>query len=542
MNSTYDIVYNFTAIDLPWLGPDGRSTVESEAIINGQDTNDVSRDYPPVGADAHEFFLTPHCTAIITAYQPRKYDLSAYNISTGYLMDNLFQEIDLATNELIFQWRASDFINISQSYVNATIVGSGLEVDRGFDFFHINSVEKDHRGNYLVSSRHMHSIYYIEGPRGIAPGTILWTLGGQRNDFSDPSGSGALDWGWQHHVRWTSSNLDSISLFDNSNAEVTKKAMHPVSRGMIISLDFEHRTAKLERSYDATTMISAVREGSMQVLPDTHGNVMLGYGQEPGYTEFSANGTVLHDVRFGPMRLNRESADNYRAMKVNWTGAPSWGPRIAAGPSPEVLHEHAYTSFRPYFKDLEATTNNTAYFSWNGATEVVEWLILASNDSQELNSTRHIWNRLPRAGFETSVSVGSSAFVRAVALAADHRVMDATPVLNMRTASVEFTAWDPASLQTELNNIHSDVSLSYSVRAGLRDIWKYIAVAFIFVGLLLVIVGSRASSKGRGWMAALGSPGQANPSRDDVAYEKLESGSGNDYDEDDDGPGVLDRN
>jgi hypothetical protein len=55
---------------------------------------------------------------------------------------------------------------------------------RPWDFYHINTVDKDPAGNYLVSGRLTRSIIYIIGTSG----DIIWRLGGKRNDF------------WRHHL------------------------------------------------------------------------------------------------------------------------------------------------------------------------------------------------------------------------------------------------------------------------------------------------------------------------------------------------------
>jgi len=51
---------------------------------------------------------------------------------------------------------------------------------------HINAVDKDSHGDYLVSSRHTSTIFKIAGlssPSGTTPGTIIWRLGGKKSSF-----------------------------------------------------------------------------------------------------------------------------------------------------------------------------------------------------------------------------------------------------------------------------------------------------------------------------------------------------------------------
>lgn len=87
-----------------------------------------------VKSDLHEFQLTGHGTALVTAYEPVKYNLRPWRGSSrGYMLDGVFQEIDLETKEILFQWRALDHVDPSDSY---------YQVERKWDFFHLNSLEK----------------------------------------------------------------------------------------------------------------------------------------------------------------------------------------------------------------------------------------------------------------------------------------------------------------------------------------------------------------------------------------------------------------
>lgn len=84
--------------------------------------------------DLHEFEFTNDGTALITAYDEVKMNLRPYRGSkSGTLLDGVFQEIDLETGEVLFQWRASDHVDLKDSY---------YKMERKWDFFHINSVQK----------------------------------------------------------------------------------------------------------------------------------------------------------------------------------------------------------------------------------------------------------------------------------------------------------------------------------------------------------------------------------------------------------------
>ena len=90
----------------------------------------------PVGADLHECELTDDGTALISAYGTIPYDLrSVGGAQDGTLLDSYFQEIDIATGNLVFSWTASQWFTPDDSYMD-------YSESEPFDFFHINSISK----------------------------------------------------------------------------------------------------------------------------------------------------------------------------------------------------------------------------------------------------------------------------------------------------------------------------------------------------------------------------------------------------------------
>lgn len=56
---------------------------------------------------------------------------------------------DKLAQEVVFSWNASNYVAVDETY--NTIANVGTEA-APFDYFHINSVDKDANGDYLVSS------------------------------------------------------------------------------------------------------------------------------------------------------------------------------------------------------------------------------------------------------------------------------------------------------------------------------------------------------------------------------------------------------
>lgn len=90
-------------------------------------------------ADLHEFAFTGHGTALVTGVDRITVDTKEWK-AHGFrgptrlnVLDAVFQEIDLETNEVLFNWRALDHIDPTDSYERVGI---------GWDIFHMNSVQK----------------------------------------------------------------------------------------------------------------------------------------------------------------------------------------------------------------------------------------------------------------------------------------------------------------------------------------------------------------------------------------------------------------
>ncbi|KAK2630099.1 hypothetical protein QTJ16_000919 [Diplocarpon rosae] len=322
------------------------------------------------GGDLHEFAITEHGTALFTIYQETQVNCADAGLSQlCWINDCLFQEVDIETGKLLFQWRASDHVPLSHSY--SEIGNKGLTKKTSWDYFHINSVDKDELGNYLISARHTHALYYI-GPSG----AILWSLGGRHSDFIDLSEGHASDFKWQHHARWQSNS--TISLFDNHGNNVFH-GRSEFSRGMTVRLDFDKMSATLLKTYVHPDKILAVSQGSMQVLPD-NGNVMVGWGNTPAYTEFTADGQVLCTTHYGASIfyefLDLGWVKSYRTFKSKWIGKPRDPPSIKV-------------------------FDGKIFASWNGATEIAKWRLESAKFSDAGDSDFQTAEEVPKEGFET---------------------------------------------------------------------------------------------------------------------------------------------
>ncbi|PYI05986.1 arylsulfotransferase [Aspergillus sclerotiicarbonarius CBS 121057] len=353
-----------------------------------------------LAADLHEFHITLDETAVYTIYDVRPADIRvAGGPENGWIWDGTFQEVDIETNELLFEWRASEHFNFTDVYRGREDTGDNEK--HPWDFFHINSVDKDAKGNFLVSSRYGNCLLYIDGRTG----DTIWTLGGKHNNFTDLSGGAATNFTWQHHARFRD-NGTAITLFDNSSRG--RGAPSLPSRGLYLDLDQENMTVQVRHEYWNSYEIRSQSQGSVQILDS--GNVLVGYGYSAAWTEFTMDGDVVCHAHFAPSRdFTRGKVVSFRTFKHPWVGNPNTRP------------------------DFEVYSYHTAV-SWNGATEVATW-VLEGTDSKKSTDFSFI-TAVPKDGFETVIPIPEDTkynFLRALALNSTGHTL----------ASTKLARWDP---------------------------------------------------------------------------------------------------
>ena len=272
--------------------------------------------------------------------------------------------------------------------INPGQAGAGYNSSDAWDYFHINSVDKDVYGDYLISARDASSIHKINGTTG----AIIWRLGGTNSSFSlGPE----VEFSFQHHARFISRSADGteeiISLFDNSahGTETGRgKEVHnyPYSRGKIVKVNTRSWKATLVQSFDAPDGLLAKSQGSTQLLPN--GNALVNWGSEGAITEFRADGTPIFHAYLDSGDLGK-GVQNYRAFRYNWTGLPNEAPAIVS------------------LRDAKGTT---VFVSWNGDTETALWRFYAATGGR---GHRQFLGKAERRGFETNLTI-SGRYVYAV--------------------------------------------------------------------------------------------------------------------------------
>jgi Arylsulfotransferase (ASST) len=305
--------------------------------------------------DHHEFLITPEDTALITIYSKVARDLSGVGGPVeGVVLDGIVQEIDIESGELLFEWHSLEHIGLEESLYEPP-----PDLEAAFDYFHINSIDPMPGGYLLISARRTCAVYKVDRKTG----EVVWRLGGKQSDFKMGAG---VRTAFQHDARRHPDG--TITIFDNGNVNRVDQ-----SRGIMVELDEDDMSATLVREYTHPDRLLSDTQGNVQVLPN--GNVFVGWGSAPFFSEFDHHGKLLFHAAFPT------EGETYRAFRLPWSGQPTDDPAIAA--------------------ELGTEDQVTIYASWNGATEVNTWQVLAGSDPDQLE----LLAIAPRQGFETVIKV-----------------------------------------------------------------------------------------------------------------------------------------
>jgi Arylsulfotransferase (ASST) len=341
--------------------------------------------------DLHEFQITPQGTGLITVYDAIDCDLSSVGgRHDGAVADTLLQEIDLKTGLVMYEWHSLDHVPLQSSY--ASVVPTSRT--EPFDYFHINSIDVEQDGDLLLDARNTWAAYDVDPTTG----QVRWELGGRHSSFKLGSGVSPA---WQHDARQQPDG--AITFFDNG----AFPTVHPQSRAIEVALNPATMTATLVRNYEHQNPLVAGSQGNVQALPG--GDWMVGWGQAGYLSEVNAAGGVLFNAHLPP------GWESYRTYALPWGGQPVGSPAVAVQSGPRAS---------------AGGRRSAVYVSWNGATAVASWRVLAGSSSATLSPVRSA----PKTGFETAISLPAAVtgpYVAVQALDSSGAVIGVSPTVKM---------------------------------------------------------------------------------------------------------------
>ena len=309
-------------------------------------------------ADLHDFQIVPGNVAYITAFNPIRCDLrSEKGQREGAIVDTAIQQIDISTGLVRSEWHSLDH------------VGAGRVRGRtaqGLDPVGLLPPQLDRpparRRVADLGPQHVGRVPARKAPAGASSGA--WAAPTAPSRWARER-----KMAWQHDGRMLPDG--ELTFFDDGS----NPPIHSQSRGVRLQLDTTHKVARLLFAYThRNPPLLAASQGNMQTLPD--GNALVGYGGVPAISEFARDGSLLFDAHM-PFDMSF-----YRAFRFPWQGRPAAPPAVAA------------------------SVNNTGeetivHASWNGATDVAAWRVLAGSAASSLKAVSEI----PSQSFESSLTL-----------------------------------------------------------------------------------------------------------------------------------------
>jgi hypothetical protein len=291
-----------------------------------------------------------------------------HGVTGGVLTDSIVQQIDIKTGLVMWEWHALGHVALNESY--------DLPVPRNsypWDYIHINSVDPGANEDVLLSGRSTWALYDID----MHSGAINWRLGGSRSNFKLGPG---VRFYWQHDAEFQAGGL--ISVFDNGSTPPKERQ----SRSLLLLPDLATHTVTLRKAFvNPAKVLLASSQGNTFALPN--GAWLMGYGGLPNLTEFDASGHVLLDATLG------KEVQDFRSYIFPWSGQPTTSPAVAV--------------------QAAGAGAISVAASWNGATDVASWRVLAGSSAAALAGSSAAAlapiATAPKTGFESTIQVSTSA-------------------------------------------------------------------------------------------------------------------------------------
>ena len=332
-----------------------------------------------VTLNMHEFNFVENGKTLLLLKRNTTHATKEMSAKTGYdgecfLTFDGFEEVDTENWETKFAWNTWDHVGLDESSMDAGPPEGRCGGGGAWDYIHTNALDKFTDGHYLLSGRHTDTIYKISKDDG----SIIWRLGGRKSDFE----MGAANFSRQHHARFLSQNETHtiISVFDNAKGADVQKPSSPNSRGLIIAINNVTMTTELVKAVDHPEGPGhyAYRRGNFQIL--SNNNSFLCWSEQSLQSEHKPDGTLIMEARMLPDWIG-----TYRGFKYDFKGLPKQPPDVLSlTESKGPVHNF---------------TRTMVHVSWNGATEVKNWVFYKSTAD---GTTQVRIGAEKRSGFETS--------------------------------------------------------------------------------------------------------------------------------------------
>jgi hypothetical protein len=285
--------------------PDGRITQDIEggdidrlfiAMDSTYTVVDTFKAPPGYRTDEHDLIILPNNHYLIIAEKDTLIDMSQI-VPGGHpqavITNYYLAEMD-ENDYPVFFWNSMDYLDLQDAvHIDLT--------QKYIDYVHMNSVDVDHDGNFIISSRHLSEIIKISRHTG----DIIWRLGGEHDYFTWVNDEYRIS--YQHDARVLPNG--NYTVFDNGNYHDPQ-----FSRALELSVDTTNWTVTKVWEYRNTPDYFSWAMGNVQRLPN--GNTLINWAWFglPKVMEVRPDGSKAFEMDFV------DEHDSYRTFRFPWSG------------------------------------------------------------------------------------------------------------------------------------------------------------------------------------------------------------------------------
>ena len=254
-------------------------------------------------ADNHDFLALANGNYVLFAYDEQPYAMDtvvAGGNPNATVEGFIIQELD-ANHNLIFEWKSWDHFHVTDNAYLNPWTGASLP------FIHVNAIDIDFDGHFLISCRGLDEITKIHRTTG----EIIWRWGGTQNEFTC-----ANDYPFTHQHSIRSLGNNRYLLYDNGNYSAQYTGTINISRAVEYELDINLMEATKVWEFVHPDSLYTPSIGGVQRLPN--GNTLINFGnlqiQNKGsiVTEVDSNNQIVFQLEYDL------GGNLYRAQKFDW--------------------------------------------------------------------------------------------------------------------------------------------------------------------------------------------------------------------------------
>ncbi|QTI69396.1 aryl-sulfate sulfotransferase [Gordonia polyisoprenivorans] len=264
-----------------WQGANGAGHGDGTYFVADRDFQVLHQLRTPAGTsgDLHEFRILPDGRrAAVTSYARTA---AVVNGARVPVVDSHFYIIDIDSGRTEFSWDALSHVPVTATTTPLPLPGQGL------DYFHINSIFPDGKGNYLVSSRNTSALYLVDGTTG----AVRAVIGGNRSTMRVADNATFRN---QHDAELLPDG--TIRLFDNNSSLPGTGGPSSI---LTIRPDWKRGTVSLVSRWTHPDHLTAWAMGNAETLPD--GSVFGGWGTTGHVSSLDRTGRLIYDATLSGM-------------------------------------------------------------------------------------------------------------------------------------------------------------------------------------------------------------------------------------------------